>query len=77
MDSGSTGMEWYTGTMDPDGKLSKLTTTVRDTITGTPVHAEMRVLRAANDDHVTELWQGDPGGKMLKVMELQYTRKKP
>ena len=76
MDSGSTGMEWYTGTMDPDGKLAKMTATIHDAITGKPVHVEMRLSIAANGDHVTELWQADRDGKMVKVMELQYTRKK-
>ncbi len=36
----------------------------------------MRLRIAANGDHVTELWEADSGGKMAKVMELQYTRKK-
>lgn len=76
MDTGSTGMEWYTGTMDPDGKLAKMTATIHDAITLKPTKAEMRLSIAANGDHVTELWQQDPTGKMVKVMELQYTRKK-
>ncbi len=76
MDSGSTGMEWYTGTMDADGKLAKLTATIYDEVSGKPTTVEMRLSIAANGDHVTELWQGDPRGKMFEVMELQYTRKK-
>ncbi len=77
MDSGSTGMEWYTGTMDAAGKLAKMTATVHDEVTGKPLPVEMRLNIAANGDHVTELWQGDLTGKMAKVMELQYTRTKP
>ncbi len=76
MDDGSTGMEWYTGSMDADGKLAKLTATIADEVTGKPKTLEMRLSIAANGDHVTELWEGDPAGKMAKVMELQYTRKK-
>ena len=76
MDSGSTGMEWFTGAMDADGKLAKLTATVPDAITGKPSAVEMRLNIAANGEHVTELWQADPKGKMSKVMELQFTREK-
>jgi hypothetical protein len=75
MDSGSTGMEWFTGAMDADGKAAKLTATTHDAITLKPVKAEMRLGIAANGDHTTSLWQTDAGGKMVKVMELQYTRR--
>src|SRR5271167_3571065 len=33
MDTGSTGMEWYTGAMDPDGKVATLTSTIYDAMT--------------------------------------------
>ena len=75
MDSGSTGMEWYTGTMDAAGKLAKMTATVHDEVTGKPKSVEMRLSINASGDHVTELWQEDPTGKMIRIMELQYTRK--
>jgi hypothetical protein len=77
MDSGSTGMEWYTGTLDAAGKVGKLTATVHDELTGKPLPVEMRLAVAPNGDHVTEMWQGDLTGKLAKVMELQYTRRKP
>ena len=77
MDTGSTGMEWYSGTMDADGKLAKMTATIADEVTGKPRTLEMRLRIASNGDHVTELWEGDlTGSKMAKIMELQYTRKK-
>jgi len=76
MDTGSTGMEWYSGTMDAAGKLAKLTGTTHDEVTGKPLALEMRLSVAPNGDHVTELWEGDLTGKMAKIMELQYTRKK-
>ena len=77
MDTGSTGMEWYSGTMDPSGKLAKMTATIADEVTGKPRTLEMRLSIAPNGDHVTELWESDlAGGKMSKIMELQYTRKK-
>jgi len=74
MDSGSTGMEWFTGAMAPDGKSAKMTATVYDAMTLKPTKVEMRLGIAAGD-HITELWQADPSGKMIKIMELQYSRK--
>lgn len=76
MDSGGTGMEWFTGTMDPDGKSAKMTATTFDAITLKPVTVEMRLRFLANGDHITELWQAEPNAKMVQVMELQYTRRK-
>jgi hypothetical protein len=37
MDSGSTGMDWFTGAMDADGKAAKMTATIHDAITLKPV----------------------------------------
>lgn len=73
MDSGGTGMDWFTGTMSPDGNGVTLTATIHDAITLEPVEAEMRV-QFIDGDHVTELWQPDGSGEMTKVLELQYTR---
>ena len=75
MDTGSTGMEWYTGQLDPDGKLAKLTATIVDAMTLKPTKLEMRLSIDPSGDHVTSLWQADPHGKMNKIMELQYKRK--
>jgi hypothetical protein len=76
MDSGSTGMEWFTGALDADGKVAKMTATIHDDVTLKPIKVEMRLSIAANGDHITGLWQEDPSGKMINVVELQYTRKK-
>jgi len=76
MDSGSTGMEWYTGTIAPDGKSAKMTATIHDAITMKPTKVEMRIVFTPDGNHHTELWQADKSGKMQKVMDVQYTRKK-
>jgi hypothetical protein len=31
---------------------------------------------ADNDHHTFEMWGPDPTGKVFKMMEIQYTRKK-
>jgi Protein of unknown function (DUF1579) len=74
MDSGSTGMEWYTGAMDPDGKSAKLTATIYDAMTRKPTQVEMRLSIAPDGSHQTELWKADPSGKMVKAIEVQYRR---
>jgi hypothetical protein len=76
MDSGSTGMDWYSGTMDPDGKSAKLAATAYDAITLEPRQTEMRLRIGASGDHITELWQANKSGTLVKVMELEYTRRK-
>ena len=75
MDTGSTGMEWYTGNLDAAGTHGKMTATIADELTGKPETLELRLTIAANGDRVTELWQED-SGKMFKVVELQFSRKK-
>ena len=74
MDSGSTGMEWFTGAMAPDGKSAKLTATTYDEMTHKPTKVEMRLNITPDGQHQTELWQADPSGKMVKIMELDYRR---
>jgi hypothetical protein len=76
MDSGSTGMEWYSGAIAEDGKAAKMTATIYDAVTHKPTKVEMRLRMPADGSHVTEYWQANPAGKMVKVMELQYTRRK-
>ena len=76
IDTGSTGMEWYTGTLDPDGTHGRMTATIADEVTGKPKALELRLTIAANGDRVTELWEEQPTGKMAKVIEFQFTRKK-
>ena len=77
MDTGSTGMEWYTGTLDPDGTHGRMTATIADEVTGKPKTLELRLTIAANGDRVTELWEQDrKTGNLSKVLEFQFTRKK-
>ena len=76
MDSGSTGMEWYSGTMSPDGMSATLTATTHDAVTRKPEKVEMRLMQTPDGNHVMNLWKADKGGKMAKILEFQYTRKK-
>lgn len=75
MDTGGTAMDWFTGTMSPDGKTATLTATVNDAITLEPVETEMRLRVTPDGNHVTEVWQPGGSGQPVKVLELQYTRR--
>jgi hypothetical protein len=74
MDTASTGMMWSTGTMD--GKTLSTKAMVNDPMSGktTPVDEKLTI---ADNDHLTLEMEGKgPDGKMFKMMEIQYTRKK-
>ena len=58
MDTGSTGMKWYTGTLDADGRRGRMTATIADEVTGKPKTLELRLGIAANGDHVTGAGRG-------------------
>lgn len=76
MDTGSTAMVWYRGTFDASGKSATLKATVSDPITTRPVPVELRLSIADNGDHMSEIWGQGLGTKLLKLMELRYTRSK-
>ena len=77
MDSGSTGMEWYTGGFDASGKRATLKGSMANPVTGKPSPLEMRLTLDTAGNHVTELWGLGLGDKMFKMMELTYTKRKP
>ena len=54
MDSGSTGMEWYTGEFDASGKKATLKASVANPVTGKPTPLELRLTIDAVGNHVTE-----------------------
>jgi hypothetical protein len=74
MDSASTGMMWSTGTLD--GKAISMKATVNDPMTGKSSPVEEKLTIADADHHTLEMWGKAPDGKMFKMMEIQYTRKK-
>jgi hypothetical protein len=76
MDSGSTGMEWYTGGFDASGKVATLKATIANPVTGKPTPLEMRLTLDAAGNHVTELWGEGLGTTMFKMMEISYTKRK-
>jgi hypothetical protein len=76
MDTAGTGMMWSTGTMDASGKVLSLKATVNDPGTGKPSPTDTKVTITDNDHHKLEMWGKNAYGKMAKIMEIEYTRKK-
>jgi hypothetical protein len=76
MDTAGTGMMWSTGTMDAAGRVMSLKAMVNDPATGKPSPADTKLTITDNDHHKMEMWGKGPDGKMTKIMEIEYTRKK-
>jgi Protein of unknown function (DUF1579) len=76
MDSAATGMMWMTGTADAAGKVVSTKGTMSDPMSGRSLPVEDKITIADNDHMKMEMWTKGAGGKMMKVMEIEYTRKK-
>jgi hypothetical protein len=76
MDSASTGMMWMTGTADPSGKMVSAKGSMSDPMSGRTIPMEDKITVVDNDHHKMEMWTKGAGGKMMKMMEIDYTRKK-
>jgi hypothetical protein len=76
MDTAGTGMMWSTGTLDSSGKVLSMKAMVNDPATGKPSPADTKITITDNDHHKLEMWGKNPAGKMTKIMEIEYTRKK-
>ena len=77
MDTGSTGMIWYTGNFDASGKTATMKATIPNPLTTKPSQVELRLSMTPNGDHVTELWGQGQGTRLTRLMELTYTKIKP
>lgn len=74
MDTGSTGITWYTGKMGTSGKSAIMKASVTNPLTAKPTPVELRLSIAENGGHVTEIWGQGNGTKLFKMMELRYTK---
>jgi Protein of unknown function (DUF1579) len=76
MDSGSTAIAWYRGTLDKAGRSAVLNSVQATSADGKPLALELRVNIADGGDHVTQMWGSPAGGKAFKLMELRSVRTK-
>jgi len=74
MDTASTGVMLSSGSMA--GKVMKSSATMSDPMTGKMSKASTKVTFGDNDHYTMEMSAPGPDGKMVKVMEIQYSRKK-
>ncbi|HEY7862589.1 MAG TPA: DUF1579 domain-containing protein [Thermoanaerobaculia bacterium] len=75
MDTASTSAMNTTGKREADGKLT-FTGTMDDPMTGKSLPMKEVMTLVDADHHNFEMWMTGPDGKMMKTMEIQYTRKK-
>jgi hypothetical protein len=76
MDSGSTAITLYTGKLDASGKTALMKGSIRNALTGKPSPVELRMTIEPDGSHLTQLWGQGKGAKMVKLMELQYSKVK-
>jgi hypothetical protein len=76
MDNMSTGMMTSTGTLSADGKSWDFDATMADPTTGKDSTVKEKVTITDADHHVMEMWGPAPDGKVFKMMEIHYARKK-
>jgi hypothetical protein len=76
MDSMSTCMMTSTGSLDADGKTLTFTGSMPDPMTGKDAQVIEKITVTDADHHTMEMWSPGPDGKMFKMMEIEYSRKK-
>jgi hypothetical protein len=76
MDSMTTSMMISSGKADADGKSITFTSTMDDPMTGKSSPVNEKVTIVDDDHHTLEMWGPAPDGKMFKMMEITYSRKK-
>lgn len=76
MDNFSTGVMVSTGSIGADGKTFTFTGTSSDPMTGKDAPIEEKLIITDADHHTMEMWGPGPDGKMYKMMEIAYARKK-
>jgi len=74
MDTLGTGMMSSSGNMS--GKSMKMTASMTDPMTGKVARSTETFTIVDNDHNKMEMWDKGPDGKPVKVMQIDYTRKK-
>jgi len=76
MDTMGTMMMTSTGTMDASGKKLTAWSVMDDPVTKKPCKIKSLLTILDNDHHKFEMWGPAPDGKIFKMLEINYTRKK-
>jgi len=75
MDNMGTGIMTSTGATTDNGKTWKFSGTEPDPMTGKDTPVEEHITVVDKDHYTFDMWSPGPDGKMMKVMEIAYTRK--
>lgn len=76
IDNFGTGVMTSTGSSADNGKTFNFKSVTTDPMTGKDMPGEMRMTITDADHHTAEMWGPAPDGKMFKMMQIEYTRKK-
>ena len=76
MDNFSTQVMMSSGNSSADGKTYEFTSSMSDPMSGKSMPVQEKVTVLDGDHHTMEMWGPAPDGKMYKMMEITYTRKK-
>ena len=76
MDTAGTGIMMTTGRSDASGKVTTMTGSTPDPTTGKAQAIREKITVSDNDHHTMEMWGPGPDGKMFKMLEITYSRKK-
>ncbi|HSE62137.1 MAG TPA: DUF1579 domain-containing protein [Thermoanaerobaculia bacterium] len=76
MDTMGTAIMSATGKADPSGKMITFTGAMDDPMSGKKMDFKEVVTLVDDDHHTFEMWMPGPDGKMFKMMEIQYTKRK-
>ena len=76
MDSAGTGILTMTGAYDKTGKVLTMFGAMPDPMTGKLARMKETVTLIDADHHKLEMWNAGPDGKLMKSLEISYTRKK-
>jgi hypothetical protein len=64
------------GASDASGKTWSFNASGMDPVSGEPVAFDEKITMVDNDKSIFEMWGPGPDGKMFKMLEITYTRKK-
>ncbi len=76
MDNMSTAISVMTGKADPATRTITYAGSMNDAVSGTPIPMETVLTFVDKDHQKMEMRQPGPDGKMVKTMEILYSRKK-
>lgn len=76
MDTAGTGMMFLTSAADKSGKTIAGSARIWDPLSEKPLPVESKIIVTDNDHYSFELWGKAPNGKLMKLIDIQYTRKK-